>query len=108
MSKFAIVLIVVILLLIVAAIGNPSEARHLAWVEQAQQERIATWLESASLPAPKVLIDQLPLPLVIDATTDYENYVLFSRLVSKDRSWVLSMGAFWAIFRIGTVTVTVD
>jgi hypothetical protein len=81
-------------------VGNPSERAHFEKLLKSKQEQLEAYLKSKNIPIPNIVLGNLPAEYVVDITTDYENYVVFSRLVSKGEAETLTIGLFWFVLEL--------
>ena len=100
MHKSVPIIVMLVLFVILVTVGNPSENTHFEKLLKSKQEKIEVYLKSKNIPIPQIVLGNLPTEYVIDVTTDYKNYVVFSRLVSKGESETLTIGFFWLVLEL--------
>ena len=100
MHKSVPVIVMLVLFVILVTVGNPSEATHFKTLLKSKQEKIEDYLKSKNIPIPNIVLGNLPTEYVVDISTDYENYVVFSRLVSKGEADTLTLGFFWLVLEL--------
>ena len=100
MHKSVPVIVMLVLFVILVVVGNPSEATHFEKLLKSKQEQLESYLKSKKIPNPNIVLGNLPAEYVVDISTDYQNYVVFSRLVSKGEADTLTLGFFWLILEL--------
>lgn len=99
---------ILMVLFVIAVIGNPSEEKHLAKVEEIQAQNVFEWLDSNDLPVLKAVIELLPLSIGVDVITDYKNYYVYSILMTKNSQKPITIGFLWIVFRPITISISTD